>query len=54
MLSGLLTAQANAALAAYRALALERRIELDGWTTLVLTRRMAKRAPALLRAAPRS
>jgi ribosomal protein L11 methyltransferase len=39
VLSGLLAAQANAALAAYRALALERRIELDGWTTLVLVRR---------------
>jgi len=38
VLSGLLTAQANAALAAYRALALERRIVLDGWTTLVLRR----------------
>jgi ribosomal protein L11 methyltransferase len=40
VLSGLLASQANAARAAYRALALERRIELDGWTTLVLTRRM--------------
>ena len=39
ILSGLLTAQANAAMAAYRPLALERRIDLDGWTTLVLTRR---------------
>ena len=39
VLSGLLTPQANAALAAYRTLALERRIDLDGWTTLVLTRR---------------
>jgi ribosomal protein L11 methyltransferase len=39
VLSGLLTSQANAARAAYHALALERRIELDGWTTLVLTRR---------------
>ncbi len=38
VLSGLLTAQANAALAAYRALALERRIDIDGWTTLVLKR----------------
>jgi len=36
VLSGLLTSQANAALAAYRALKLERRIEIDGWTTLVL------------------
>ena len=41
VLSGLLPAQARAALAAYRAqgLALERRILLDGWVTLVLTRR---------------
>ena len=38
VLSGLLTAQANAALAAYRALRLERRIAIDGWTTLVLRR----------------
>jgi ribosomal protein L11 methyltransferase len=36
VLSGLLTAQANAALAAYHAFRLERRIVLDGWTTLVL------------------
>jgi ribosomal protein L11 methyltransferase len=39
VLSGLLPTQANAALAAYRPLALERRIELDGWATLVLVRR---------------
>jgi ribosomal protein L11 methyltransferase len=41
VLSGLLPADANAALAAYRAqgLALERRIALDGWATLVLRRR---------------
>jgi ribosomal protein L11 methyltransferase len=38
ILSGLLTSQANAAIFAYRPLALERRIELDGWTTLVLKR----------------
>ena len=38
VLSGLLNAQANAALAAYPRFTLERRIELDGWTTLVLTR----------------
>ena len=38
VLSGLLTAQTNAALAAYRAFRLERRIVLDGWTTLVLKR----------------
>ena len=39
VLSGLLPAQANAALAAYRAhgFALVRRIPLDGWMTLLLT-----------------
>jgi ribosomal protein L11 methyltransferase len=41
ILSGLLVSQANAALAAYLAqgLALERRIALEGWVTLVLRRR---------------
>jgi len=38
VLSGILAAQANAALAAYRGLPLERRIDVDGWTTLVLRR----------------
>jgi len=38
VLSGLLAAQSNAAIAAYRGLKLERRIELDGWTTLVFAR----------------
>ena len=38
VLSGLLKSQANTALAAYRKFTLERRIELDGWTTLVLRR----------------
>ena len=53
VLSGLLPAQANAALAAYRAFALERRIDLDGWTTLVLARR-AGRGRAVARRRPRS
>jgi ribosomal protein L11 methyltransferase len=44
VLSGLLASQANAAIAAYRGLALERRIDLDGWTTLVLVRRTRPRA----------
>ena len=44
VLSGLLPAQANAALAAYHALALERRIDVDGWTTLVLRRGAMPRA----------
>ena len=39
VLSGLLASQANAAIAAYRGLAVERRIDLDGWTTLILVRR---------------
>jgi ribosomal protein L11 methyltransferase len=39
VLSGILKSQANAALAAYRKLTLEWRIELDGWTTLVLRRK---------------
>ena len=38
VLSGLLKSQANSALAAYRKFTLERRIDLDGWTTLVLRR----------------
>ncbi len=38
ILSGLLNAQANAARAAYPQFALERRIAVDGWTTLVLKR----------------
>ena len=40
ILSGLLATQANAGLAAYRSndFALERRIDLDGWATLVLRR----------------
>jgi ribosomal protein L11 methyltransferase len=46
VLSGLLPAHANAALSAYRAqgLALERRILLDGWVTLVLARPAGRRA----------
>jgi ribosomal protein L11 methyltransferase len=41
VLSGLLPAQANAVLAIYRAqgLALERRIVLDGWVTLMMVRK---------------
>jgi ribosomal protein L11 methyltransferase len=43
VLSGMLAAQANAALAAYRphGFELERRLDLEGWTTLVLRRRRA-------------
>jgi ribosomal protein L11 methyltransferase len=39
ILSGLLNAQANAARAAYPHFTLERRIAIEGWTTLVLRRR---------------
>jgi len=45
VVSGLLPAQANAAIAAYRPFALERRIELDGWTTLIFVR-PTRRRPA--------
>jgi ribosomal protein L11 methyltransferase len=41
VLSGVLRSQANAAIAAYHPLALERRIDIDGWTTLVLKRASA-------------
>ena len=43
VVSGLFPAQANAAMAAYRPLVLERRIDLDGWTTLVLAQRTRRR-----------
>ena len=52
VLSGLLPAQANAALAAYRGFALERRLTLDGWTTLVLARRARRVGVARQRLAP--
>jgi ribosomal protein L11 methyltransferase len=39
VLSGILRSQANAVIAAYRPLALTRRLDIDGWTTLVFTRR---------------
>ena len=43
VLSGLLPSQANAVIVAYRPLALDRRIDLDGWTTLVFMRRTPPR-----------
>jgi ribosomal protein L11 methyltransferase len=49
VLSGLLAAHANAALSAYRPLALERRVDLDGWTTLVLKRGSRPRPPVARR-----
>jgi ribosomal protein L11 methyltransferase len=45
VLSGILAAQANAVIAAYRPLVLERRLEIEGWTTLVLARRAAIAPP---------
>jgi ribosomal protein L11 methyltransferase len=39
VLSGIVPAQANAVIAAYRPFVLERRLNLDGWTTLVFVRR---------------
>jgi ribosomal protein L11 methyltransferase len=38
VLSGILPSQANAVIAAYRPLTLQRRLDIDGWTTLVLAR----------------
>jgi len=45
VLSGVLPSQANAVIAAYRPFALERRIQLDGWTTLVFARGLAVAPP---------
>lgn len=50
ILSGLLNAQANAARSAYTHFSLERRIAVDGWTTLVLKR--ASTLPVRNRMAP--
>ena len=47
VVSGLLPAHANAAMAAYRPLVLERRIDLDGWTTLVLAQRTRRQATSI-------
>jgi ribosomal protein L11 methyltransferase len=43
VLSGILPSQANAVIAVYRPLALERRIDIDGWTTLIFARRTRRR-----------
>ncbi len=50
ILSGLLLSQANAIVAAYHALTLDRRIDLDGWTTLVFRR--GRRARAVIARSP--
>jgi len=42
VISGILPAQANAAIAAYRPLTLQGRLDVDGWTTLVLVRRRTR------------
>jgi ribosomal protein L11 methyltransferase len=42
VLSGILRAQANAVVAAYRPLALRSRRDIDGWSTLVLVRGRAR------------
>jgi len=42
VLSGIFPTQANAVIAAYRPLALQRRLDIDGWTTLVLVRGRAR------------
>jgi ribosomal protein L11 methyltransferase len=39
ILSGILKSQANAVIAAYHGLVLERRIDIDGWTTLIMKKR---------------
>jgi ribosomal protein L11 methyltransferase len=44
VVSGILPSQANAVIAAYRPLALSRRVDLDGWITLVFTRRTRRPA----------
>jgi ribosomal protein L11 methyltransferase len=44
VLSGVLPSQANAVIASYRPLALERRTDIDGWSTLVFTRRKVRPA----------
>ena len=43
VLSGILPSQANAVIAAYRPLPLTRRIDIDGWTTLIFTRHVPPR-----------
>jgi ribosomal protein L11 methyltransferase len=44
VLSGILPSQASAVIAAYRPLALDRRFDIDGWTTLVFVRRRLRSA----------
>jgi ribosomal protein L11 methyltransferase len=39
VLSGILQSQANATITSYSRLTLERRIEIDGWTTLIMRKR---------------
>jgi ribosomal protein L11 methyltransferase len=51
VLSGVLASQANAVIASYSPLALERRFDIDGWTTLVFKRGARRRAVAPARSA---
>ena len=46
VVSGILPLQANAVIASYRPLALERRFDVDGWTTLVFRRRAQRKRSA--------
>jgi len=39
ILSGILRSQANAVIAAYHGLVLERRVDIEGWTTLIMKKR---------------
>jgi ribosomal protein L11 methyltransferase len=45
VVSGIVPAQANAVIARYRPFALEQRLDLDGWTTLVFRRQNRARSP---------
>jgi ribosomal protein L11 methyltransferase len=51
ILSGILRSQANATIAAYHRLVLERRIDIEGWTTLVM-RKPQRRSVRVARCSP--
>jgi ribosomal protein L11 methyltransferase len=54
ILSGILRSQANATIASYHGLVLERRTDIEGWTTLIMrkprrrTARVVRRRPGQL------
>ncbi len=54
VLSGVLPSQANAVIASYRPLALERRTDIDGWSTLVFTQAKGSPCSQLRKGGPRS